>query len=359
MPARSSLLVLACLLAGGGAPAQAVQETATAPARAATSPPDPACPQDPDIRLLCGKAAPEDLIVLPGGRWVLVSSLRGEEGGLRAVDIEDYSLRTLYPVAEQQERFEAEAYPGCPGPLVAADRATFVTHGLALREGEDGVHTVYTVHHGSRESVEVFELDMRGEVPALTWIGCAVAPAGTGLNSVAPLPDGGFVSTNMMPRGEAGRAMFPNLRQGQITGELLEWQADSGWAEVPGTEGSGVNGVVVSEDGDTLYLAEWGRQMFVRVDRSGSQPRRDVVPLGFRADNLRWAPDGSILLAGQGDEGTSEVVRIDPATLAVTELVNRPDTANFEAGTVAIEHDGAIWVGSYRSNSIALFPVAR
>ena len=35
--------------------------------------------------------------------------------------------------------------------------AAFRAHGLYLKPGDGGVHTVYLVHHGNRESVEVFE----------------------------------------------------------------------------------------------------------------------------------------------------------------------------------------------------------
>ena len=39
------------------------------------------------------------------------------------------------------------------------------------------------------------------KAPTLTWIGCAVAPDPIGLNSVVGLSDGGFITTNFLPRG--------------------------------------------------------------------------------------------------------------------------------------------------------------
>jgi len=74
-----------------------------------------------------------------------------------------------------------------------------LAHGLFLRPGTNAVHTLYVVHHGNRESIEVFELDARATPPALTWVGCAVAPDPIGLNSVVALPDGGFAATNFQP----------------------------------------------------------------------------------------------------------------------------------------------------------------
>ena len=44
----------------------------------------------------------------------------------------------------------------CPGVPNAATKAKFQTHGLSLREGRNGVHTLYVVLHGGRESVGIY-----------------------------------------------------------------------------------------------------------------------------------------------------------------------------------------------------------
>ena len=96
---------------------------------------------------------------------------------------------------------------------------------------------------------------------------------------------------------------------------------------MPGSEASGANGLEMSEDGKTLYVAAWGSQSFFRLSRGGAKPERQEVPLGFRVDNIRWARDGSILAAGQGGTApnfTTQIVKIDPKTLKVQEVLNRP-----------------------------------
>jgi DNA-binding beta-propeller fold protein YncE len=93
----------------------------------------------------------------------------------------------------------------------------------------------------------------------------------------------------------------------------------------------------------------------MRLSRGGGTVRRDVVPLGFRVDNLRWAPDGKLFAAGQGDK-TSNVVKVDPKTLAVREVITQPDSGGFGSASAAIQVGNEIWVGSYRSNRIATFP---
>jgi hypothetical protein len=53
---------------------------------------------------------------------------------------------------------------------------------------------------------------------------------------------------------------------------------------------------------------------------------------------------------------TSRVVRIDPKTLAVRDVLTRPDDATFAGNTTAIEVGKNLWLGSYRGNRIAIVP---
>jgi sugar lactone lactonase YvrE len=200
--------------------------------------------------------------------------------------------------------------------------------------------------------VEVFRIDAGPATPSVTWIGCAVAPDPIGLNSVRGLPDGGFIATNFLARGTNADAM----RTGVKNGELWEWHAASGWQKVPGSEASGANGLEISRDGKWFYVAAWGSQSFFRLSR-GAQgtPVRNEIPLGFRVDNIRWARDGSLLAAGQGDTD-SEIVKINPDTLTVTKVMSRPDDGKFRAGTVAVEIGNDFWVGSYLADRIAIVP---
>src|SRR5438477_30543 len=132
---------------------------------------------------------------------------------------------------DDRRSFHETAATGGVGRIPAA-------HGLYLRPGSGSVHTVYLVHHGNRESIEVFEFDGHAKPPVLTWVGCAVAPDPIGLNSVVGLPDGGFITTNFSPRNQdaAGRG---RMMQGENNGELWEWHTDSGWQKVPGSESAG------------------------------------------------------------------------------------------------------------------------
>ena len=319
-----------------------------------------ACGPAGTIRFVCGQDAPEDLVRVPESDWV-IASVFSNKGGIRLIDTRDRSTTMAYPTATTKARLDAKTYDSCPGAPDAADQAAFRTHGLAIRAGRSSVHTLYAVHHGKRESIEVFEVDARAKPPVLTWIGCAVAPDPIGLNEVVALPQGGFIATDFLARGidADGRG---RMMAGQNNGALWEWHTGTGWTKVPGSDAAGANGLEVSKDGKWLYVAAWGSQSFFRVSRGQSPVKKDVVPLGFRVDNIRWAPDGSLLAAGQGGDATApttNVVKINPTTLKVEELIRHPNTPEFGSGTVALQVGKEIWVGSFRGDRIAVFPAAR
>lgn len=312
-----------------------------------------ACGPVGDMRFVCGQEAPEDLVVLPGEEWVVASAYAGG-GGVRLIRVADGTSFTAYPAAAAEERLDAETYPDCPGP----PRGVFTTHGLSVLPGEGSVHRLFVVGHGDRESIEILEVDTAPAAPSVAWIGCVIAPDPIGLNSVRGLADGGFVTTNFLPRG-GERAAMMRMMQGETNGELWEWHTDSGWEKVPGSEAAGANGVELSDDGRTIYMAAWGSQSFARISHAAAEVSRDEIPLGFRVDNIRWARDGSLLAVGQGtgeDAQVWKVVKVDPETLEVRDVVSRPNNDVFVAGTVAVEVGDDLWVGSFRGDRIAIVP---
>lgn len=318
------------------------------------------CQPAGDVQFVCGQNGPEDLVVVPGAQWVIASSYGGN-GGIYVIRASDRTATLAYPGASPRDRFDKKTYAACPGPPDAAAKAKFLTHGLSLLPGSNSVHRLYVVAHGSRESVEVFELDARAATPALTWIGCAVAPDPVGLNSVRGLPDGGFYATNFLARG-IDAAAREKMLAGEKNGELWEWHPGDAWKKIPGSEAAGANGLEISADGRWFYVAAWGSQSFFRLSRGQAPPKRDEIPVKFRVDNLRWAADGSLLAAGQGgmpNAQTSNVVKINPDTLAVRDVIREPATPTFGPGTVAVEVGNQIWVGAFRGDRIAIFPANR
>ena len=220
--------------------------------------------------------------LVPQTKWLIASAMQGEGGLYRST-------------RRRRGEGQKSSPPGAPSVSIARVRRV---PGASLRDsGGDARalpqtgprlgHTLYAVHHGDRESIEVFEVNAKSTPPAVSWIGCAVVPDPVGINSVAALPDGGFVLTNFDPRqppppgGGRGGGLSSKLAAGEQNGEVWEWHAKSGWAKVPGSETAGANGIEVSRDGKWLYIAQWGKQSFLRLSRGKTPVERQEIPLGL------------------------------------------------------------------------------
>lgn len=144
-----------------------------------------------NIQWICNLVSPEDFAVAPRSDWMIASGNKAGQGAVRAVNVRTRTVTNLYPSSQAvRSRPDAVAYPTCPGPLNASDpveQAKFAAHGMFLKHGSMSIYTFFVVHHGSRESVEVFELDGGAASPALTWTGCFVAPENGVFNAVAGL----------------------------------------------------------------------------------------------------------------------------------------------------------------------------
>src|SRR5262249_53139164 len=185
------------------------------------------CDPAGNVKFICDQLAPEDLVLVPGGDWVISSGMAAN-GAIRAISVRDRATTVLFPAAAAKVRPDTRTYPSCPGPLDPASAKNKIrAHGLYVRPGKNATPPLWVVHHGDRESIEIFELDARARPPLLTWTGCAVAPDPVGLNSVVGLADGGFVTTNFSPRGQDAAART-RMMAGENNGELWEWHTASG-----------------------------------------------------------------------------------------------------------------------------------
>ena len=312
-----------------------------------------AAPCEPvgEIQFICDLISPEDLAILPGSEWVIASGAQ-EGGRIHLVSVGDKTTTVLFPRPLHNERLDTTTYPTCPGPLAPEEQEVFRAHGLYLKPGQDGVHTLYVVHHGTRESVEVFEVDAQAMPPGLTWVGCVPALSTLRLNSVVALPDGGFAATS------------------GPTNDVWEWQTGTGWTRIPGSEGTAPNGLEISQDGRWMYIAGWSEEKLTRISLGQTPVQKEVVALGFRPDNLRMSLDGSVIFAaGHTDKDgrsitepreplreTSNVAEIDPQTLEVRRIFEHPAMDGFVASNTATRVGTEMWLGSYRGDRIAYFP---
>jgi len=200
----------------------------------------------------------------------------------------------------------------------------------------------------------------------VSWRGCVVAPHDAWLNSVAALPDGGFVTTNMMPRSAAGEDLAEAFVRGDLRGYVLEWQPERGFQILKGTIGPMPNGIEVSADGRKIFLNSAGDGEVRRIDRtSGTIEARVAVPA---LDNARWAPDGRLLVAsvlaavdgfqdclelaaGENCPMPFQIVAVHPESMQTEVLYTNPGSP-MGGGTVGLQIGRELFIGSFAGDRI-------
>jgi len=345
--------LLAAIAGGSASSSRAAQAAACAPAGGLT--------------FVCGVQNPEDLVVLPDGRWLIASGM-APGSGLHAVDASAKTVRNLYGAGTANARADRTKYGTCPGPL---DPKLAVLHGLSVRPASNGRFTVYATNHGGRESIEIFELSLSGGTPAATWIGCVPMPDKMPANSVAAFTDGTIVATVLIKPGKT----FEDAFAGRITGSVYLWAPGTpAFREVPGTELSANNGIETSPDDREFFVASTTTKRIVAFPRpSGNaavKPLRTAQLKEFGPDNVRWTRDNQLITAGMidnepacgGAPKTEAGIRcprgyiaatIDPKTMAVKEIARGPATPAFTGTAIAMRVGDELWLGSFNADRLA------
>ena len=322
-----------------------------------------------DIGFVCGATNAEDLVLVPDTDWIIASAMEAG-AGFHLIDsrtAEGSALAT-------QTRHDAAMFPQCSTPPEAP---AFESHGLNIRSSGEGRATLYAVGHGTREAIEVFDVDARGARPALTWKGCVAMPDGLAANSVASLADGTLLATVLfMPGTEFADAVVDK----KPTGAVFEWSpGDSGFAKIEGSELPANNGIDVSADGSEFYVASSGFQTIVAFSNTNpTRQLRTTGPLPITPDNVHMGPDGRLLTAGMkndvpecgGPPGPAHsieilaacprgtiAIAIDPATMEDRVLFETPALEQFSNATMILPANGRYWIGTFSSDRIAYRPM--
>jgi SMP-30/Gluconolactonase/LRE-like region len=317
-----------------------------------------------ELATVCGFAKPEDVEAVPARSLVLVSEMGWDapaRGGALSALVLDANGRPLADVQRLWPEAPAATAPdvvvGDPACRLPPDADAFSAHGLAARAEGDAVR-VAVVAHGAREAIELFELRGAGGEARLAWRGCVPLPPDTAGNDVALHADGRLFVTNYIPTVH-GLGAWLALRRGQrgeATGDVLVWSRAGGWSHLAGTEMAIPNGIALSADGSSLWVAENGAQRIARfsLGEAGAGERRDV-PLRGAPDNLSWSTEGALLavVLDPTAAGAWWLEAIDPGTLA-TRVVFESRGAELRSVTSVADAGSTLVFGSYQDDRVGL-----
>jgi hypothetical protein len=327
------------------------------------------CPPVGEFGFICGLVSPEDLVQVPGTKWIIASGM-APGGAITLIDSQQKSWSELYPADRPRAEQNMQIFGACPG---TPDPNNLISHGLNIRAGENGHSTLYVVGHGGREAIEVFDVDASGERPVLTWTGCIMTPDAMAINSVASFSDGSLVATIPL---QTGREISEALA-GAITGGVYQWSpGDAGFEMVQGTELPYANGIEASADEQEFFVATSGGHKVIAYSRSNpARQLRATGTLPILPDNLHMAADGRLVTAGliiddpvcgnPINEGTFDLdkfaacprpfvaMAVDPQTMEVEELASGPAMETFSNITMALQVDDEIWIGTFAGDRVA------
>jgi hypothetical protein len=316
---------------------------------------------------ICGFQGPEDLEVMAGDHLIIVSEYGGlsgkKPGFLSSYHTIDTTITRLFPdpsatLGAPGSENSMWGDKNCPGPPSAA----FDPHGIH-HNTDLAPERLLVVNHGGRESIEIFEvaLDAGGDNVSLTWRGCIIAAPGTWLNDVVGLPNGGLAASNMMPRDLTREQILAIEASKADSGYVLEWQVDSGWRKLPGTDGALTNGIEVSPDAKVLFINYYLGSQVAAVERETGKRLWTIELEG--PDNTSWAPDGKLLVATHQHTTLRDILKcsdsdipycpiayeimaVDPATGDHT-LRYQNSGAPMAAATVGVQIGQTLYLGSF------------
>ena len=211
------------------------------------------CKSDDAISVICGVSNPEDIVVTPDNKYLLISEFGGirpydstKSGGFALLRLSDNNIIT------PKISFGKTIW----GEDSCKQNEIFGPHGIDLVQWEDGSYQLGVINHYPGETIEMFELVQKSEQDtwSFVWRGCVKVPEKYYLNDVALKKDGAFYVSHMYSRDITMTKWLITALLKKDSGVILEWNKDS-FIEIPNSEGSGPNGITLNESTNNLFIS--------------------------------------------------------------------------------------------------------
>ncbi|MEM6583393.1 MAG: hypothetical protein AAF699_19105 [Pseudomonadota bacterium] len=326
------------------------------------------CDDVGELHPICGLQSPEDIVVVPGDEFLLLSEMGGMEGGpgrIALFDIEDETWQTVFPLKAGNVATMPAGDPQCTD----APDVEFSPHGIHLVQLEDGRWRFLVVNHGGREAIELFDLTLPAEgSPELVWQGCVFPADNTFVNDVVGLSNGDIVYTRMYRPDDLASVWRGML--GYQTGDVWRWSSETGPRLLAGTEGSLTNGIQISADERYVFINQYVDQ---KVQKYNLEEEIEVASAAIaNADNSAWGPSGELWVATHDMDVATFMACTEDRTvtcgMAFSIVALDPDTMEHRvifshqgppmgAATVAVPLDDKVYLGSFLGDRLLVAPI--
>ena len=227
------------------------------------------CKSDDAISVICGVSNPEDIVVTPDNKYLLIS----EFGGIRPYDSTKSGGFALLRLSDNKIITPKISFgKNIWGEDSCKQNYIFGPHGIDLVQKEDGSYQLGVINHYPGETIEMFELVQKSEHDtwSFVWRGCIEVPEKYYLNDIALKKDGTFYVSHMYSRDITMTKWLITALLKKDSGVILKWNKDS-FIEIPNSEGSGPNGITLNESTNNLFISYNQGDRVVKFDLSDNK----------------------------------------------------------------------------------------
>lgn len=327
-----------------------------------------ACDTVNGIQPFCTFRRPEDMVLIPGSRLLIISETGGldRKHGNRDLVLFDTQSKEQSVLYSAKSVMTTDRHPALWGEKNCSKPVWFAPHGIDLLQRPDGKLALFVVNHGKKESVQMFSVELRNNNVALEWRGCVAFESGNSLNDVAALPGGGFVTGSTLAASQSTDGQ-PDSKPRSV---IYSWMPETGLSPLAMLHGASVNGVSVSPKGSFVFANTYSDSSKIVKISLKTGEIKGTAKTTFYADNNSWSQSGELLVTTIGpNKGLSylqcdkeepdycplpfEIVAIDPDTLSSRVLFSHLAGPPFGAATVAVEVGDELYFGAPVGNRIA------
>ena len=321
------------------------------------------CKSDDAISVICGVSNPEDIVVTPDNKYLLIS----EFGGIRPYDSTKSGGFALLRLSDNKIITPKISFgKNIWGEDSCKQNDIFGPHGIDLVQKEDGSYQLGVINHYPGETIEMFELVQKSEHDtwSFVWRGCIEVPEKYYLNDIALKKDGTFYVSHMYSRDITMTKWLITALLKKDSGVILEWNKDS-FIEIPNSEGSGPNGITLNESTNNLFISYNQGDRVVKFDLSDNKKLQTFKVES--PDNIYINKDSVWLTsldfqpndAGDCIERPAcslpfSIYEIDRETF-VLKNENSFNKTVFGLPTIAIPIENTIFMGSFHSDRLGYF----
>ena len=321
------------------------------------------CKSDKAISVICGFSNPEDIVVTPDNKYLLISEFGGirpydstKSGGFALMRLSDNKIITPKIVLGKN----------IWGEDSCKQNEIFGPHGIDLVQREDVSYQLGAINHYPNETIEMFELiqESKKDTWSFVWRGCIEVPEKYYLNDIALKKDGTFYASHMYSRDITMTKWLINTIFKKNSGVILEWNKDS-FTEIPNSEGSGPNGITFNESTNNLFISYNQGDQVVKFDLSDNKKLQTfkvespdniyIIKDSVWLTSLDFQPnDAGDCIERLACSLPFSIYEIDRETF-VLKNENSFNKTVFGLPTIAVPIENTIFMGSFHSDRLGYF----